>query len=100
MTVHVNVELTETQKAQLDALALHEAVQPEVLIADIVQQHLDEDARYRAAVEEGLAAVRRGEVFSHEEVVARAKLRAQRLLEHRAEKWGPVFRKNGAKTKN
>ena len=80
MTVHVNVELTEMQKAQLDALALHEAVQPEALIADIVQQHLAEDARYRAAVEKGLAAVRRGDVLSHEEVVVRANRRAQRLL--------------------
>jgi predicted transcriptional regulator len=80
MTKHITVELSDAQKAQLDEIARHEDMPPEALIVDLVKARLDYEERFRAAVEEGLAQVERGETLSHEEVVARAEARAKRLL--------------------
>ncbi|MEO8115433.1 MAG: hypothetical protein ABI655_13690 [Phenylobacterium sp.] len=80
MTVHVNVDLTDDQKAQLDDIARRQDTSAEALIAALVQDKLDYEARFRSAVEEGIAAADRGEYVTHEEVVARAKLRAAHLL--------------------
>lgn len=79
MTVHVNVELTDTQKDLLDGIAQREGASAETLIAQLVQARLDYDLRFREAVAEGLAAVDRGDTVAHEDVVARAKARAARL---------------------
>lgn len=79
MTVHVDVELTEAQKQQLEAIARHEDVLLGEVIAKLVQSRLDDEARFKAAVEEGLAQMRRGEALSNEDVIARAMARRERL---------------------
>lgn len=83
MTVHVDVELTDAQKQQLEAIARHEELPLGELIAKLVQSRLDDETRFRAAVEEGLSQMKRGETLSHEEVVARAMARRARLLADR-----------------
>jgi len=62
MTVHISVPLDEQQKAQLEAMA--EASQSSIadLAARAVTEFLEEDAAFRSAVKEGLAAVQAGEV--------------------------------------
>ena len=80
MTRHVTVELTEAQAAVLDSEAAREAKPIEAVVTDLIQRHLDYEARFRRAVEQGLEDVARGATFSHEEVVARARLRADLLL--------------------
>ena len=80
MTRHVTVELTEAQAALLDTEAAREARPVEAIVTDLIQRQVDYEVRFRAAVEEGLAAVERGDTLSHEEVVARSKLRAAELL--------------------
>jgi predicted transcriptional regulator len=81
MTKPVTIQLTETQETLLQETAAREESTVEGVISELIQRQVDYDARFRAAVEEGLAAVARGDTFSHEEVVARARLRAQRLLD-------------------
>lgn len=81
MTVHVDVELTEMQKDMLDDIARREGEPVEAVIVRLVQDRLDFDARFRDAVAEGIAAVGRGETSDHDDVVARARARATRLLE-------------------
>lgn len=80
MTKPLTIELTDMQKARLDEIARHEELAPEALVVRLVEDRLDYEARFRAAVEEGLAQVERGQTLSHEEVVARARIRAARLL--------------------
>lgn len=80
MTKPLTIELTDMQKARLDEIAQHEELAPEALVVRLVEDRLDYEARFRAAVEEGLAQVERGQTLSHEEVVARARIRAARLL--------------------
>jgi predicted transcriptional regulator len=80
MTRHVTVELTEDQAALLDTEAAREARPVEAIVADLIQRQVDYEMRFRSAVEEGLAAVRRGDTLSHEEVVARSRRRAADLL--------------------
>ena len=80
MTRRVTIELTDAQPAVLDSEAAREAKPIETVVVDLIQRHLDYETRFRRAVEKGLEDVARGATFSHEEVVARAKLRADRLL--------------------
>ena len=81
MTRHVTVELTEAQAALLDTEAAREARTIEAIVADLIQRQVEYEVRFRAAVEEGLAAVERGDTLSHEEVVERSKRRAAHLLD-------------------
>ena len=80
MTVHVNVPLSDEQKAQLESVARHEKLSPERFIASLVQQRLDYESRFRGAVEVALGEVERGETLSHEEVAAMSQARRERLL--------------------
>ncbi len=45
--------------------------QPERLAANVVARYLDEEARFLAAVEKGIAAAERGEFIEEEEMDAR-----------------------------
>ena len=81
MTKHITIALTDAQEAHLSATAEREAVSLETVVSEIVQGRLEYDLRFRAAVEEGLAEVRAGHVVSHEDVVRRAKQRADRMFE-------------------
>ncbi len=80
MTRHVTIELTEAQAAVLDLEAAREDRSVETVVSELIQRKVDYDARFRRAVEQGLEDVARGAIFSHEEVVARAKLRTDKLL--------------------
>lgn len=79
MTRHVTVELTDAQAEVLDSEAAREDRPVEDIVAGLIQRRVDHETRFRAAVEEGLADIRHGATFSHEEVVARAKRRADMM---------------------
>jgi predicted transcriptional regulator len=80
MTRHVTVELTDAQAEVLDSEAAREDRPIEAIIAGLIQRQVDYELRFRAAVEEGRAAVERGDTLSHDEVIARGKVRAAKLL--------------------
>ena len=44
---------------------------PDRLVRDVVARHLDDEARFLAAVEKGLQATERGEFIEEEEMDAR-----------------------------
>lgn len=62
MTVRVQVDIADEQKARLDALAAGRGAQAADLIVEAVESYL-EDGDYRAGVERGLAAVAAGDVI-------------------------------------
>ena len=80
MTRHVTVELTDTQAAVLDFEAAREAKPIEAVVTDLIQRQVDYDAWFRAKVQKGIDAIARGEVLSHDEVIARAGRRRADLL--------------------
>lgn len=67
MEVHLTVE----QQARLAQIASNAGTNPEWLATNVVVRYLDEDARFLAAVEKGLAAAERGEFIEEEEMDAR-----------------------------
>lgn len=80
MTRHVTVELTDAQAEVLDSEAAREDRPVEAIVVGLIQRKVEYEARFRLAVEEGLADIERGATFSHEEVVAQAKWRAEMML--------------------
>lgn len=62
MTVRVQVDIADEQKARLDALAAGRGAQAADLIVEAVESYL-EDGDYQAGVDRGLAAVAAGEVI-------------------------------------
>jgi predicted transcriptional regulator len=62
MTVRVEIDLEEDQKAQLDELATGRGGAAADLIVEAVRNYLEE-ADYRAGVERGLAALEAGDVL-------------------------------------
>jgi predicted transcriptional regulator len=67
MEVHLNPE----QEARLHQLASRTGMNPEQMLEQAVDRMLDYDEHFLAAVEEGRAAARRGELLEHDEVVER-----------------------------
>ena len=67
MEVHLNPE----QEARLHDLASRTGRNPEQMLEQAVDRMLDYDEHFLAAVEEGRAAARRGELLEHDEVVER-----------------------------
>jgi predicted transcriptional regulator len=63
----MEVQFTPEQQAQIATKA---GTVPERLVTSVVARYLDEEARFLAAVEKGLAAAERGE-FIEEEMDAR-----------------------------
>jgi len=77
MTVHVTIELTEEQKARLDA----EAERRQITLSELlVQSAARIDDPWVIAVEEARADVAAGYVLDHEDVVERASQRREELL--------------------
>jgi len=64
MEVHFSAE----QEAQLSQIAAHSGMDTEHLVKDAALRLIDETARFRAAVREGIAAADRGEFVEHEQV--------------------------------
>jgi predicted transcriptional regulator len=67
----MEVHLTPEQQAQLSQIATKAGTDPQQLATAVVVRYLDEEARFLAAVEKGLAAAERGEFIEEEEMDAR-----------------------------
>jgi len=67
----MNIEFTPEQQAQLAQMARKAGTLPERLVVNVVSHYLEEEARFLAAVEKGIAAAERGEFIEEEEMAAR-----------------------------
>jgi predicted transcriptional regulator len=67
----MEVHLSPEQQAQLAQIATKAGTDPERLATSVVVRYLDEEARFLAAVETGIAAAERGEFIEEEEMDAR-----------------------------
>jgi len=67
----MELHLTPEQEAQLARIAAKAGTVPERLVTNVVVRYLDEEARFLAAVEKGIAAAERGEFIEEEEMDAR-----------------------------
>jgi len=67
----MELHFTPEQEAQLAQIATKEGTDPERLVKDAALRLLEEDARFRAAVREGIAQADRGEFIEEKEMDAR-----------------------------
>jgi predicted transcriptional regulator len=67
----MEVRLTPEQEARLAEIAAETGTKPERLVKDILIRYLDDEARFLAAVETGIAAAERGDFIEEEEMDAR-----------------------------
>ena len=67
----MEVHFTPEQEAQLSQTASHAGTDTERLVKDAALRLLEQDARFRAAVREGIAQADRGEFIEEEEMEAR-----------------------------
>jgi predicted transcriptional regulator len=67
----MEVHFTPEQEAQLSQIASHAGTDTERLVKDAVVRLLEQDARFRAAVREGISQADRGEFIEEEEMDAR-----------------------------
>jgi predicted transcriptional regulator len=67
----MEVPFTPEQQAQLAQIATQAGTEPERLVTSVIARYLDEEFRFLAAVEKGLAAAERGEFIEEEEMDAR-----------------------------
>jgi len=67
----MEVQLTPDQIERLEQIAVKAGTNPERLVKDVLVRYLDDEARFLAAVEKGIAAAERGEFIEEEEMDAR-----------------------------
>lgn len=67
----MEVHFTPEQEARLAQIADQKGTDPETLLKDAALSLFQEDARFRAAVREGIAQADRGEFIEEEEMNAR-----------------------------
>jgi predicted transcriptional regulator len=67
----MEVHFTPEQEAQLAQIANSEGTEPERLVKEAALRMLQEDARFRAAVREGVAQADRGEFIEEADMDAR-----------------------------
>jgi predicted transcriptional regulator len=67
----MNVHFTPEQESQLAQIANMAGTDPEHLVKDAALRLLQEDARFRAAVREGIAQADQAEFIEEEEMDAR-----------------------------
>jgi predicted transcriptional regulator len=67
----MEVHFTPEQEARLHQFATRTGKNPEQVVEEAVHRMLDYDERFLAAVEEGRAAARRGDLLEHDQVVER-----------------------------
>lgn len=67
----MDVHFTPEQEAQLTEIATKAGTDPEHLVKDVLVRYLNDEARFLAAVEKGIAAAERGEFIEEEEMDAR-----------------------------
>jgi predicted transcriptional regulator len=74
----MEVDFTSEQEARLAKIATEAGTDTQRLVKDVVIRYLDDEARFLAAVEKGLAAAERGEFIEKEEMAARLERMFQR----------------------
>jgi predicted transcriptional regulator len=67
----MELHFTPEQEAQLAQIAIREGTDTERLVKEAALRLLQEDARFRAAVRDGIAQADRGEFIEQEEMDAR-----------------------------
>jgi len=67
----MTVQFTPEQETQLEQIARKTGTVPERLVKNVVVRYLNEEARFLAAVEKGIAAAERGEFIEEEDMDAR-----------------------------
>lgn len=67
----MEVHFTPEQEAQLEQIATKEGIDAERLVKDAAMRLLKEDARFRAAVREGIEQADRGEFLEEDDMDAR-----------------------------
>ena len=67
----MEVHFTPEQEVRIAQIATSIGTAPERLVTNVVARYLDEEARFLAAVDKGLAAAERGEFIEEEEMDAR-----------------------------
>ncbi len=67
----MEVKFTPEQEARITKMADESGTDPDRLVRDVVSRYLDDEARFLAAVEKGLAAAEHGEFIEEEEMDAR-----------------------------
>jgi predicted transcriptional regulator len=67
----MEVHFTPEQEAQLSQIASHAGMDAEHLVKDAVARLLEQDKRFRAAVQKGIGQADRGEFIEEEEMEAR-----------------------------
>jgi predicted transcriptional regulator len=67
----MELHLTPEQEARLTQIASQSGTNPERLAKDVLVRYLDDESRFLAAVEKGIAAAERGEFVKEEEMDAR-----------------------------
>jgi predicted transcriptional regulator len=67
----MEVHFTPEQEARLAQMATKAGTDPERLVKDVLVRYLNDEARFLAAVEKGVAAAERGEFIEEEEIDAR-----------------------------
>jgi predicted transcriptional regulator len=81
--VLLSVRIPSGLNAKLERLAKASRRSKSAAVTAILSDHVDSEAAYVAAVEEGLAAARRGDLFDHEEVVRRIEQRIRARTKRR-----------------
>jgi predicted transcriptional regulator len=69
----MEINFTPEEEAQLSKIASHVGTDPEQMVKDAALRLLEEDARFLAALEKGLAEADRGELIDEEEMDKRVK---------------------------
>jgi len=64
----MEVHFTPEQEAQLSQIANHNGTAPEQWVKEAVNRMLENQARFIAGVQKGIAAADRGELIEHDEV--------------------------------
>jgi predicted transcriptional regulator len=67
----MNVNFTPEQEAQLAQIASKEGTDAERLVKEAALRLLEDDARFRAAVREGIAQAERGELIEEQDMAIR-----------------------------
>jgi predicted transcriptional regulator len=67
----IEVRFTPEQEVEIAQMATLVGAEPERSVKDVLVRYLDDEARFLAAVEKGIAAAERGEFIKEEEMDAR-----------------------------
>ena len=67
----MDVQFTPEQQVQLAQIASRAGTRAERVVTDVVVRYLDEETRFLAAVEKGIAAAGRGEFMDEQAMDAR-----------------------------